>query len=74
VDPDAGSFGSGPARRSGLDTVDAVNFPAGSLTAVYAVSSLATPATFDLVVQSITLDRGARVITADGGQYALGNA
>jgi hypothetical protein len=54
--------------------VDAVNFPAGSLTAVYAVSSLATPATFDLVVQSITLDRGARVITADGGQYALGNA
>jgi hypothetical protein len=58
----------------GLDTVNAVSFPAGSLTAVYAVSSLAAPTTFDLVVQSITLDRGARVITADGGQYALGNA
>jgi hypothetical protein len=57
----------------GLDTVSAVDFPAGRLTAVYAISSL-DGSTFDLVVQPITLDRGARVITADGGQYALGNA
>ncbi len=51
-----------------------VQFPNGVLTAVYAASSLAEPRTYALVVQTITLERGVRLITRDGGQYNLGNS
>jgi len=51
-----------------------VTLAAGTFDAVYAVSSLSTPTTYDLFVQTITLNRGYDLFAADGGIFAFGDA